>query len=291
MLAGASWGLFAMRPVVFSLPLRVALVLGGFVVLFAQVLTGGRGGYLAWGTVGLTLGLARWRRYLVLAPLIIILVLSFVPSAAERALDGLHGSAGTSEEVDLEELTAGRNLLWPPVIEKIWDAPFLGYGRAAMQRTGLTAWFAASEQEEKNLIQHPHNAYLEMLLDSGATGLLVTLALYGTFLAIGFSLLRDPHNPEFVGIGGVALSLILSQLVGAFTGQSFWPREATVGMWCAIGLMLRVWAQRSHLYSDSRAGGARRIRAARTDSVRRALGSSRIPDCYPFERSDRTGRT
>jgi hypothetical protein len=252
MLAGASWALLALRPLVSSLSLRIVMVLGSLTILFAQVLTGGRGGYLAWAVVGLTLGLVRWRRYLLLAPLIMILVLTLVPSAGERALEGLRESAGTSDEVDIEELTAGRNLIWPQVIEKIWDAPFLGYGRAAMQRTGLTAWFAALEDEDANVIQHPHNAYLEMLLDSGVAGLFVTVALYGMFLAVGFSLFRDHRSPEFIAMGGIGLALTLSQLLGAFTGQSFWPREATVGMWCAIGLLLRVWVQRLHVYAVSR---------------------------------------
>jgi O-antigen ligase len=246
MLAGASWALLAMLPLVRSTRDKVGILLPSFVVLFAQVLTGGRGGYLAWCSVGLTLGLVRWRRYLVLAPLIVSLFLSLVPSAADRALQGLtQNRENGSGEIDLEEFTAGRNLLWPQVIDKIWDAPLIGYGRAAMQRTGLSAWYAASQGGEGALIHHPHNAYLEMLLDNGIVGLLVALALYGYLLTTALSLVRDRGNSVFLAVGGLALSLILAQLVGSFTGQSLYPREPTVGMWCAIGLLLRVSVERS----------------------------------------------
>ncbi len=251
MLAGASWALLAMLPLVRSMRDKIGILLASFVVLFAQVLTGGRGGYLAWCTVGLTLGLLRWRRYLVLAPLIVILFLSLVPSAADRALQGLTENRETgSEEINLEDFTAGRSVLWPQVIDKIWEAPLIGYGRAAMQRTGLSAWYAAYQgasqgDEEEAYINHPHNAYLEMLLDNGVVGLLIALALYGYLLAAALCLVRDRGGSVLLAVGGIALSLILAQLVGSFTGQSLYPREPTVGMWCAAGLLLRVWVQRS----------------------------------------------
>lgn len=253
MLAGASWALLATLPLLRSTRDKAGILLASFVILFAQVLTGGRGGYLAWCSVGLTLGLVRWRRYLVLAPLIVILFLSFVPSAADRALQGLTANREDgSEDIDLDDFTAGRNLLWPQVIDKIWDAPLIGYGRAAMQRTGLSAWYAASQGDEDALINHPHNAYLEMLLDNGVVGLLVALALYGYLLAAAFLLLRDRRSPVFLAVGGIAVSLILAQLVGSFTGQSLYPREPTVGMWCAIGLLLRASVQRSSIVASAR---------------------------------------
>jgi O-antigen ligase len=251
MLAGAFWALLAMRAFVTSVSYRMAIVLGSVVVLLAQVLTGGRGGYLAWCAVGLTLGLVRWRRYLLLAPLSVVLLLALAPGVADRALHGLSGATeSASQEVDLDVVTSGRTVIWPLVSAKILEAPFIGYGVAAMQRTGLSATLRADDLIG-SLIQHPHNAYLEMLLDSGLVGLLVTLALYGTFVAAGLSLVRDPGSPEHVAVGAMGLSLVLAQMVGSLTGQSFWPREATFGMWCAVGLLLRVWGQRSRVSPDS----------------------------------------
>ena len=254
MLAGASWALLAMLSLLRVRSHRAVVLLACIVILFAQILTGGRGGYLAWCSVGLLLGLVRWRRYLALAPLIVILFVSLVPSAADRALEGIYKDPGSgSEEINLDKLTAGRNLLWPRVIDKIREAPFIGYGRAAMHRTGLSAWYAASQGDDDAYINHPHNAYLEMLLDSGLVGLLVSLVLYGYLTAVALVLVRDRRSRMLMAVGGIALSLILAQLVGSFTGQSLYPREATVSMWCAIGLLMRAWVHHSRIPASSRA--------------------------------------
>jgi hypothetical protein len=41
-------------------------------------------------------------------------------------------------------------------------------------------------------------------------------------------------------IGGVATSLLLALLIAGFGSQSFYPREGAVGMWCALGLLMRL---------------------------------------------------
>ena len=48
----------------------------------------------------------------------------------------------------------------------------------------------------------------------------------------------------FVAIGGATTALLTALLVGAIGSQTFYPREGALGMWCAIGLMLRVWVER-----------------------------------------------
>jgi O-antigen ligase len=227
-------------------------LIAALIVLYAQALTGGRGGYLAWCTIGLTLGLLRWRGYLVLAPLLLVGILSIFPAVGERALWGIHPDSPTeSDEIDLEEFTAGRTTIWPKVIEKSLQAPLFGHGRLSFQRTGLSAWWSAPDGLEAEGATHPHNAYLEMLLDSGMIGLLLVLSLYGYTMTVALSLVSDRRSPVFLAVGGIAVSLILAQLAGSFTGQSFYPREATVGMWCAIGLLLRVSLQRSRTSEPS----------------------------------------
>jgi hypothetical protein len=259
MLAGASWAVLATRGMFASLAARAGIALASLVVVAAQVLTGGRGGYLAWCVVGLTIGLIRWRRYLLLAPLLVMVLVTLVPGAVERALEGVRTTPEAGQEgVDVNEFTAGRNIIWPAVLAKVWEAPLAGYGRAAMERTGITAWLMASEDEA--LIEHPHNAYLEMLLDSGFLGLGVVLALYGTLVATALTVLRDRESPVVSAVGAVALALVLAQLTGSLTGQSFWPTEATAGMWCAAGLLLRVSVERSR--RESRAGSPQAVRGS-----------------------------
>jgi hypothetical protein len=271
MLAGASWALLAMWPMVLSVRYRAAILLGSLLAMLALALTGGRGGYLAWAAVGLTLGLVRWRRYLLLVPLAVILLMAVLPSAVDRALHGLVETAESgSSAVDLNDVTSGRTLIWPLVVDEIRGSPFIGYGRAAMQRTGLSALL---EDLLGSVIHHPHNAYLEMLLDSGVIGLLVALALYGTFVATALSLVRDRRSPESAAVGGVVLALGLAQLVGSFSGQSFWPRETTLGIWCAVGLLLRVWVQRSRISGSSLSRRAD-VRSAESEESETWLGAT-----------------
>jgi O-antigen ligase len=240
MLAGASWALIAAQSLVVSLHRRTLVLISALLVVFAQALTGGRGGYVAWAVAGLTLTLLRWPRYLLLAPVLAI-ALSLVPGVSGRILEGIVDShTSGSEELDVDAVTAGRNNIWPPVIDKIASEPIVGYGRRAMERTGLST---AIESEE--LVTQPHNAYLEMLLENGLVGLAVTLALFVYILAHSLSLTRAVRSPLFVAMGAVTSALVIAQLAGSITGQSFYPREGTLGMWCAIGLMLRVSVERA----------------------------------------------
>lgn len=262
MLAGASWAILAVRSLVTS-KIQVAVILGtSLIVLYAQALTGGRAGYLAWSVVGLALCFLRWPRYLALAPVVVVLVLMLLPGVAGRALEGLgEGDGG----VDVEKLTAGRHLIWPLVIGKIAEAPLLGYGRAAMKRTGLTAF---AEREYGEPAGNPHSAYLEMLLDSGLVGLVIVGGFYVYIMANAFALLRDRRSPEFGAVGGVTASLVLALLAGGITGQSFYPREGAVGMWCAIGLLLRVVRERARVTAAAPAGAAQRSRVGAARSSR-----------------------
>jgi hypothetical protein len=80
-------------------------------------------------------------------------------------------------------------------------------------------------------------------------GLLLVLPFYIVVLYHGISLFRDSRSPVFVSAGGVACALVLALLVASVGSQTFYPREGSVGMWCAIGLLLRVYVERSRGFS------------------------------------------
>jgi hypothetical protein len=183
----------------------------------------------------------------------------FVPGAAERLMQGftpethdlrsrkIESSGGA---VDEYTITAGRNVAWPLVMAKIREAPLLGHGKMAMQRTGI-AMFLYKEYGE--IFPHPHNAYLEMLLDNGIVGFALVMPFYAVVLVRSMSLLRDRRSSVFVAIGGASTALLTALLVAAIGSQTFYPREGALGMWCAIGLMLRVWVERRRALELSRA--------------------------------------
>jgi hypothetical protein len=245
MLAGGSWALLSLRPVFRSRLVRLALLgLAGFLA-FAMALTAGRGGYLAWICVGIVLGLLRWRAALALAPVALSLVLLVVPGVGERALEGFSSadtSAADPGSVDTETLSAGRLKVWPYMLAKVWESPLVGFGRLGYDRSGLRAQITA---EVDQTFPHPHNAYIEWLLDNGWLGMAPMLVLYGLALACSLILFTDSRHPLFVATGGMAFALVFAQLVGSWTGRHWYPNEETVGMWAAVGLMLRVWVERS----------------------------------------------
>jgi len=258
MLSGASWACVAAAPLFESGKHRFLVFAGFLVLVYAQALTAGRMGYATWAAVGLFLAFLRWRKVLLLVPLVILAVFAVVPGVSERLTQGFSPGSGASGPViaeshafdtdgpDLYTVTAGRNIAWHFIVDKIGESPVLGFGRLAMQRTGLARMLW---EEYGESFPHPHNAYLEMLLDNGGLGFLLVLPFYAAILWHGISLFRDSRSPVFVTSGGVAIALVLALLVASMGSQTFYPREGSVGMWCSIGLMLRVYVERSRGFS------------------------------------------
>ena len=64
--------------------------------------------------------------------------------------------------------------------------------------------------------------------------------MFYIFVRRSLFLFKETDELITVTIGGVCLALILAFLIAGIGSQTFYPREGAVGMWCAIGLMLRV---------------------------------------------------
>jgi O-antigen ligase len=243
MLSGAFWACVAILGLFRSKVQRLAVLGAAGIILLGQALTGGRAGYGTWALVGLLLCVVRWRRFVLLIPVVVLAVTLLAPGVSERMLMGFGARSGPVVSRDDDaEITSGRTLIWPYVIAKIQQSPVIGYGRLAMIRTGLKekVWGELGES-----FPHPHNAYLEILLDNGILGLLAVVPFYLLVLWHGFQLLSDRTDAIYGAAGGVACSLVLALLIAGIGSQTFYPREGAMGMWCAIGVMLRVSVERS----------------------------------------------
>jgi O-antigen ligase len=253
MLAGASWALLAARLAVKSRPISWGLAGLAVAAMVGQALTGGRAGYVTWICIGVCVAWLRWRRAFVFAPILLLIVAAMVPAARERLFEGfdeesVDTNARLTETVDVEAggpdwytVTAGRVIAWPYVVDKILESPIVGHGREAMIRTGISTFLWVEYQEG---FPHPHNAYLELALDSGLIGVFFIGWFYLVVVRRSGSLFRKSENPLHAAVGGVALSLTLALLFAGLGSQSFYPREGAVGMWCAIGLMMRAYLLR-----------------------------------------------
>ena len=148
----------------------------------------------------------------------------------------------------------GRTVIWPAVIRPNWQiANHGGYGRDGFfTPAGLRTYCANGELQDP--FPHPHNAYLEWMLDNGILGLLLIMPFYGFVVISSIKLFRKQDGLA-VAAGGMALSLVCGELIGSMGAQTFYPRESTVVMWSLIGIMARVLTQvragQTEVFSES----------------------------------------
>ena len=180
----------------------------------------------------------RWRKLLLVIPVVLVAVAIGLPSVRERMLQGFGGKEGNiTVGTSTYEMTSGRDIAWPVVIEEIRKAPLLGYGREGMKTTGVADQLM---NEYNEAFPHPHQAYLQLLLDNGIIGFLLAIPFFFYVARKSITYVLDRNDPLVCAIGCTAFCLVLALMIGAFGGQTFYPREGAVGMWAAIGLMLRV---------------------------------------------------
>jgi O-antigen ligase len=252
MLGGACWGALAASSLVRKKRYKVPVWGAVAIIAFGQALTGGRAGYVAWGATGLILCLIKWRRYLILAPVVVLLLPIMLPGVTDRMLQGF-GQTDVAGQTTTNEVTvlAGRTLFWPYVVDKIGQSPWIGYGRLAMRRTGLQDSLLR-EFGHGEAVAHPHNMYLETLLDNGVIGSLPIFALW-VFVVIRSAGLFGSKNRLYSAVGGLTLALMLTSLIGGLSGQHYFPQEHTLGIWAAIFLSFRLHLEEKQAEMDAAA--------------------------------------
>jgi len=258
MMSGAFWLVFCLKEFVSTKYYWFLILPSCFIIFLAMALTGGRTGYGTWAVLGFFYCLFKWRKYILLVPLIYILVLTFAPSAVERLSFGFSSEPSNEfdpsnkrqeiefegGDVDLYSVTSGRNLAWPLVWESIKEAPFFGYGREAMANIGLTLKMREMYGEFDSF-PHPHNAYLQWIQDNGFVGAIPVFLLHFLLLKYAWSLFRDTSDKVYVVTGGLSFALLMSFFIASVGSQTFYPREGAVGMWVGIGLLMRVYIERT----------------------------------------------
>jgi len=252
MLAGGSWAI-ACSMVIFK-KYRWLLFLLFIMVFVGQALTGGRTGYVTWVLIGISFGFLKWRKIILLLPVVLIAIVALVPAIKDRMLEGF-SEQSIDRNVRIEEttydnesgpniytITSGRNFAWKYVVDQIKNKPFFGHGKEAMITTGTTMLLY---QQFGESFPHPHNAYLELLIDNGIIGAVPVFLLFYILTVYSIRLFLSKEDDVSVVVGGVALSLMLAHLIASFGSQSFYPKEGSVGMWSALGLVMRVYLSKS----------------------------------------------
>lgn len=209
---------------------RLALLASMGLVIAALVLTFSRGAFAGFILVNLLfLVWHRSARTLVLFGLAVLIVLFALPAALyERALTGVGEG--------LNAISAGRlDGLWLPLLPEVMRSPIYGSG------LGSIMWSEPMrEGGGANVLQvtHPHNAYLQALLDMGALGFALVCA-YFVHVWRGFRTLRldGDLSPALRGFFQGAAAGLLALLASNFTSGSLLPRPEQALLWFAIGMM------------------------------------------------------
>ena len=236
LLCGGCWACIAALPWVRLGRYRLMLLGAAGIVAFGQALTGGRMGYVSFAAVGAVLCALRWRRYFLLLPVLVAVVLVSVPSVRERMFLGW---ATESEQTDKEAMTSGRATIWPVVIDKIAEAPLFGYGRQGMITSGAHKYISDEIYGEADF-PHPHNAYLQIALDNGIVGVLLMIPFYVVMLTMSVRMFLNRNDTDAYVVGGIALALLLTLFFSAMGGQTFYLSAQTLPLFSALALLVKV---------------------------------------------------
>jgi O-antigen ligase len=212
--------------------LKLAMLASMVLSTGAMVLTFSRGAFLGFIIVNGLFFLWRMNAKTVLFALALGACALFAvpPEVYERATLGFGEG--------LNAISAGRyEGLWLPLLPEIARSPIWGNGLNSILWSDAMRT-AVPGSGSVIFTTHPHNAYLEAVLDMGIAGLLLICA-YFVHAWKGFRRLgADPGlSPPMRGFFQGAAAALASFLVAAFADGSLAPKAEQTFLWLAIGMM------------------------------------------------------
>jgi O-antigen ligase len=142
-------------------------------------------------------------------------------------------SLGFGDGGDVNAVSAGRvDEIWLPLIPDLLRTPPWGNGLDA------TMWSQAVRADAMLLVTHPHNAYIQAILDMGIIGLVLLLVYYVHVFRHLKQLGSNPYlSPTMRGFFQGAVAGLVCFLVTGFAGSSLRPTSEFAFLWIAIGMM------------------------------------------------------
>jgi len=162
---------------------------------------------------------------------LVVVGAALAPAALyERLGRGLDDSVRANINSESDELTAGRVYTWKQLAPEVLRSPAWGRGQLSTQWSNhvKTTWYNAS---------HPHNMYLEILMDMGLLGAAAMFLFYRHIWRMFRRLGADPRVPEamrgfFIG----AWAGLLSMLIYGATNGHYYPAPEQIFYWVTVGL-------------------------------------------------------
>jgi O-antigen ligase len=139
-----------------------------------------------------------------------------------------------------DAVSAGRvEGIWAPLLPETLDSPIWGQGLNSIM------WSDALWSRAMDFVGHPHNAYLQAVLDMGVVGLALLVAYYlhvwKGFRALGSNAYLTPAMRGFFQGGCAAL---VAFAVAGMSGGTLRPDNENIPLWIAIGMMYGLAARR-----------------------------------------------
>lgn len=137
-------------------------------------------------------------------------------------------------------VSAGRiDGIWLPLLPELLKSPLWGNGLNSI------LWSFPMVNGSMLAVGHPHNAYLQALLDMGVVGLALLLAYYAHVWR-GFRSLGSNAwlSPEIRALFQGATAALLAFFFTCFWGSSLRPSIEAAYLWIAIGLMYGLLGRR-----------------------------------------------
>lgn len=244
-----------------ELPLRWVLLVAAGASAVALVLTFSRGAFVELAVVSALYVL--WRRSprtVAFATVVAVAALILAPAALYHRLE-------TGEGAGLNAISAGRvDGLWLPLLPEVLRHPLFGNGISSILWSDA---MRAGAGQQVLPVTHPHNAYLEALLDMGIVGTVMVCAYFVHVFRYLRELGRDPRlEPALRGFFQGAAAALIGMLVSDFTDSSLAPRPEQAFLWLAIGMMYGECARRAAAAVDPAAqqGCAPGLRSSRTQA-------------------------
>jgi len=213
----------------------ILLVTMGMLTI-ALLLTFSRGAIVGWVLVNALFLVWKFNAKTIgLALLAGVVGLALMPGAViSRMSLGLIGGG------DVNEFSAGRvEEIWLPLLPELFKSPLWGNGLDS------TMWAQALWAEMMLPVTHPHNAYIQAILDMGLLGLGLLLAFYWHVYRTARDLGGNANlSPTMRGFYQGVVAGLMCFIITGFAGSSLRPAPEFAFLWIAIGMMYGQLARR-----------------------------------------------
>jgi O-antigen ligase len=217
--------------------LKTVLVATMGALTLALLFTFSRGAFVGWILVNVLFLVWKFNaRTAAIAVLAAGIGLAVMPGAVVSRM-----SLGLIGGTDVNEVSAGRiDEIWIPLMPEVLKSPPWGNGLDA------TMWANALWAETMLPVTHPHNAYIQAILDMGLIGLGLLLAFYWHVYRKLRSLGSNAYlSPTMRGFYQGAVAGLLCFIVTGFAGSSLRATPEFAFLWIAIGMMYGQLARKS----------------------------------------------